>query len=212
MKAIFGSSGFAKEVNFLLTDTYYLDVDCFVSKDHIGSDVQGKGVISEEEFYDRVMAGLAKDVEIYIGIGSPLIRKKIVDKINVFQPNILFPNAIYKDVVFDKNHGRIVFGVGNIICAGVKLTTDITIGDHNHINLNSTIGHDAIIGSYNTFSPGVHISGNVQVGNYNFIGTGATVLEKVKMGDNIIIGAGCVVTKDLIESGTYVGIPAKKIK
>ena len=30
--------------------------------------------------------------------------------------------------------------------------------------------------------------------------------------DNAVIGAGAVVTKDITEPGTYVGIPARKIK
>ena len=36
-------------------------------------------------------------------------------------------------------------GDGAIVAAGARLTTNIVIGRHAHINLNSTIGHDAIV-------------------------------------------------------------------
>ena len=53
---------------------------------------------------------------------------------------------------------------------------------------------------------------NCTIGNNVFIGTNAVIREGVKIVDNCIIGAGAVVLKDIIESGTYVGLPAKKIK
>ena len=38
------------------------------------------------------------------------------------------------------------------------------------------------------------------------------VYKRQEIGTNIIIGAGAVVVKDCIDSGTYVGNPARKIK
>ncbi|DAC50506.1 MAG TPA: N-acetyltransferase [Candidatus Thalassarchaeaceae archaeon] len=49
------------------------------------------------------------------------------------------------------------------------------------------------------------------IGNRVSIGTNATLMP-VTICDDVVIGAGAVVTKDIIESGTYVGNPARKIK
>ncbi|RAJ93627.1 acyltransferase [Aliidiomarina maris] len=49
-----------------------------------------------------------------------------------------------------------------------------------------------------------------QVGDRVSIGSNVTVLP-VKICDDVVIGAGAVVTKDIIESGVYVGNPARKI-
>ena len=49
------------------------------------------------------------------------------------------------------------------------------------------------------------------MGNNVFIGSNTTILSNVKIGNEIFIAAGSVVTKDLIESGVYGGIPAHKI-
>jgi serine acetyltransferase len=44
------------------------------------------------------------------------------------------------------------------------------------------------------------------------IGTNAAVLPGINICDNVIIGAGAVVNKDITDPGTYVGVPARKIK
>lgn len=47
------------------------------------------------------------------------------------------------------------------------------------------------------------------IGNNVYIGTGVTILAPITIGDNVIIGAGAVVTKDIPNNCTVVGIPAK---
>ncbi len=54
-------------------------------------------------------------------------------------------------------------------------------------------------------------SGKVKIGNNVFIGMNAIITAGVTIGDNVVIGTGSIVTKDCIESGVYVGSPAKKI-
>ena len=44
------------------------------------------------------------------------------------------------------------------------------------------------------------------------MGTGAHILQGLTISDDTIVGAGAVVTKDITEPGTYVGVPARKIK
>lgn len=211
MNVIFGASGFAKEVNFLLSDNDpSYSTDFYVGKDESVISLSGVDVISEKTFFDRIYnIPNSKLINIYIGIGSPFIRSRVYNTIGGVSN---FPNAVHKSVIFDKNLGGISIGIGNIICPVVALTTSISIGNHNHINLGCTIGHDTTIGDFNTFSPGVHVSGNVLIGNNVFIGTGAVLLENIQIAENVVIGAGSVVTKDIVESGTYVGIPAKRIK
>ena len=62
-----------------------------------------------------------------------------------------------------------------------------------------------------TVYPSVNVSGNVTIGNCSELGTGTQLIQGKKIADNVIIGAGSVVIKDIMKSGTYVGIPARKI-
>ncbi|HJM66385.1 MAG TPA: acyltransferase, partial [Candidatus Thalassarchaeaceae archaeon] len=84
-----------------------------------------------------------------------------------------------------------------------------------------TIGEDCFISHgamfiNDTFSSGGPAQGDqskwqsTTIGNRVSIGTNATIMP-VNICDNVVIGAGSVVTKDITESGTYAGNPAKKM-
>lgn len=49
-----------------------------------------------------------------------------------------------------------------------------------------------------------------KIGNHVSIGSNATILP-VTICDHVIIGAGAVVTRDILEAGTYAGNPARRI-
>ena len=53
--------------------------------------------------------------------------------------------------------------------------------------------------------------GKAIIGNNCYISTGVTILSPIRIGDNVTIGAGAVVTKDVPDGQTIVGIPAKSI-
>lgn len=114
-------------------------------------------------------------------------------------PSVLYSNSVK-------------IGEGAIVCAGTIITVDVNIGDHVIVNLDCTIGHDAVIDDFVTIYPSVNVSGNVLIGECSELGTGTQIIQGKKVISNTIIGAGAIVVKDCIESGTYVGSPAKKIK
>ena len=92
------------------------------------------------------------------------------------------------------------------------MTVNIKIGNHAIVNLDCTIGHDTEIEDFVTIYPSVNVSGNCRIGQCTELGTGMQIIQGKRIGENCIVGAGSVVIKDLLESGTYVGCPAKKIK
>jgi len=211
---IFGASGFAKEVEWLIFELNKKHDDKITVHNFVVGDneyvenqrVNDIEVISESIYFEKYHTN--ENHNCVIAVGSPAIRKKIYTKIKGEKTE--FPNLIHHSVAFDERFTK--FGQGAIICAGVLMTTNSTIGDFVHINLDATIGHDSSIGSFSTISPGVHVSGNVNIVSDCFIGTGATILENVTIVSDVIIGSGAVINKSLDERGTYVGIPAKKIK
>lgn len=217
---IFGASGFAKEVDWLISELYEKDnsvdyrPDYFVAhKDDskIGKSINKIQVITEEDAISKFANSSEYLVNVFISVGSPALKEKIVNNL-VNIKNFQFPTIIHPNVSYDKREGRLKLGKGVIICSKNVFTTDIEIDSFVHVNLACTIGHDSKIGAFSTISPGVNVSGNVTIKENTFLGTNATILENVTIVSNAIIGAGAVVSKDLNESGTYVGIPAKKIK
>lgn len=54
--------------------------------------------------------------------------------------------------------------------------------------------------------------GCIEVGDNCYFGTGCIILGPVSIGNNVTIGAGAVVTKDIPDGCTVVGVPAKIIE
>jgi len=216
MNFIFGTAGFAKEVDWLICDLLAVQriqyaTDYFVAEDGnklIGNDINFHLVLSEKEYFEKYSS---TENKCFIAVGNPALRERIVQKIRFKSFPYEFPNLIHPSVAFDSRPGKIDIGEGNIICANSVLTTDIRIGDFVQINLDCTIGHDATLGDYATLSPGVHVSGNVHIREKVFVGTGAVLLERVTIGSNVKIGAGATVIGDLDNPGTYVGVLARKV-
>lgn len=154
------------------------------------------------QLFENECEGISKYHSTIIAIGDGAVRAKVFEQ---------FKHLSFTNINFGSMYGDVDMGVGNIICPGTILTTDIKLGHHNIFNLNCTIGHDCIIGDFVTMSPGANISGNVTIGNGCYIGTNAVIREKITICDNVVIGAGGVVVKDITEPGVYVGNPVKKI-
>ena len=110
----------------------------------------------------------------------------------------------------------------------VEIQKNVTIGKNTKIQSHSficelvSIGDECFIGHgvmfiNDLFSEGKPANGNkdfwknTKIGNNVSIGSNATILP-VEICDHVVIGAGAVVTKNITESGVYVGNPAKKMK
>ena len=147
------------------------------------------------------------DVCCVCAIGDPIIKKKVVDKLESHGVN--FCNAIDPSVIMSE---FIELGKDVIICAGCILTVNIKIGNHVIININSTVGHDAVIEDYCSLMPTVKINGNNHLHVGVYVGTGATFIHQVSVGAWSTIGAGSVVIKDIPSDVVALGVPAKVIK
>lgn len=148
-----------------------------------------------------------EDVYAVCAVGSSKVRKKIIEKLK--DTSVKFATLVDPSVLYSNS---VKIGEGAIVCAGTIITVNVNIGDHVIVNLDCTIGHDAVIDDFVTIYPSVNVSGNVLIGECSELGTGTQIIQGKKVISNTIIGAGTIVVKDCIESGTYVGSPAKKIK
>lgn len=215
---IFGSGGFASEVDWLIDEINRgtsgentWDVKGFVVEDGnplAGGEFCGKPVFPESKFNE--FAEGSGSLAVAVGVGNPGVRKKIVQKL-AGRKNIYFPVLIHPSVLYDRRPARISIGEGSILCGGVILTTNIKVGAHVHINLDSTVGHDTVIEDFVTISPGVHISGKVHIEEGAYLGTGCAIIEEKRIGCNSVIGAGAVVVRDIAPGVTAVGVPAKPL-
>jgi sugar O-acyltransferase (sialic acid O-acetyltransferase NeuD family) len=196
-KGIIGAGGFGREVYWSLSLIERNDTVFFV--DDIYWDGKDKKILPLSSFQPD-------KYEVVIAIADSKQRERIV---NELPKKTKFFTHIHPTAQIQGED--VIIGEGSIICAGTILTTNIKIGKHAQLNLITTIGHDCIIGDYFTTAPGVQISGNEIIGDRVYFGTRSCIKQKLKVCDDVTIGMNAGVTKDIIESGTYVGTPAKKI-
>lgn len=100
------------------------------------------------------------------------------------------------------------FADGVVMSAGARVTTNVYLGRHVHLNVNAVVSHDCVVGDYSTLSPGAMLNGSVTLGQGVFLGTGAIVTPGVSIGEWARVGAGAVVLSDVPARSTVVGIPA----
>lgn len=163
-----------------------------------------------KKFGKYTVVGKSIDIDKYNGdvivaIGNAKIRERLLKNFSERNvPVLIHPNATIASTV------RI--GSGTVVMAGAVINSDAFIGKGCIINTCSSVDHDCMIGDYSHISIGSHIAGTVYIGNRTWIGAGATISNNVNICSDCMIGAGAVVIKNIEENGTYVGVPARKIK
>jgi sugar O-acyltransferase (sialic acid O-acetyltransferase NeuD family) len=197
-KSIIGYGGFAKEVYHSIRTSDNTEIEVFFVDDEYYVGLNKTLPLSEfnEEEY-----------EVIVAIGDPIVRSQIVERL---PKNTKYFTHIHKSVIILGNDVKI--GKGSIICAGSIITSNIEIGNHSQLNLQTTIGHDVVLGDFFTSAPGVKISGNCNIGERVYFGTNSCVKQKIKITNDVTIGLNSGVVKNINESGVYVGTPLKKIK
>ena len=206
---IVGAKGFAKEVLEVLHQLN--EIENLVFFDDVNEDAPDllynqfpvlKTIEKVSEYFKTV------DPSFTIGIGNPILRKKLADKFE-------FIGGIFSSTISPlANIGSydIKIGSGTNILSGVIISNSSKIGMGCIVYYNSIITHDSNIGDFVEISPSATLLGRCAIGSYSQIGSNATILPDIVVGKNVIIGAGSVVTKNIPDNCVAFGTPAKIIK
>ena len=142
---------------------------------------------------------------LFVAIGNCEVREKIMNSLK----DAKWYTAIHPSAVISPSA---VIGEGTCVMPNAVVNNSAVVGKGVIINTCASVDHDDIIGDFVHIACGVHIAGTATIGKGTWIGIGATISNNVSVCDNLKIGAGAVVVKDITEKGTYVGVPARKIK
>jgi sugar O-acyltransferase (sialic acid O-acetyltransferase NeuD family) len=148
-----------------------------------------------------------QDADFFVAIGNGVVRRKIqtmLEENGASVATLIHPRAV---VAQDVSVGR-----GTVIMAGAVVNPGAVIGCGNIVNTCASVDHDCCIGDYIHIAVGARICGMVRLEDDSWIGAGAVIIQNLSVCAGCIIGAGAVVVKSITEQGTYVGVPAKKVK
>lgn len=205
MQLVIGTGGLAKQAitDLIIKNKSSLDTLVFFDNTDTAPD---------EFFGSRVIHSLdeiEEGFEFIICIGNPHWREHFFNQLIQLggTPITIISNRadVYEGVKEEMT-------LGNLILAHSLIEPDVAIGAGCLINNFVSIHHDAKIGYFCEIMPGARILGGAEIGGKCRIGTNAVILPNVTICNDVIIGAGAVVTKDITEPGTYVGVPAMKLR
>lgn len=188
--ALFGYGGHAREVACQIDQ----EVTFFVDDEYANDIAKPISEFNPEEYVMMVAVADSHD------------RKAIVDKLPKETKYFTFihPSVYIMDDNIEIKEGSFI-GVGSI------LTTNIKLGKHALLNRGNHIGHDCVIGDYFSAMPNAVVGGNVSIDDKVYIGSCSNIREKIKIVSDVTIGMNAAVVKNITKSGTYVGVPVKKI-
>lgn len=159
---------------------------------------------------DEILAEIVRTpgVAAAVGVGKVKAgrdRGKIFGKLRSLGfalPAILSPRAtVARDAVI---------GEGSVVMDGAVVQPGCVVGAECIVNTGAVLDHDCVLGDDVHVGPRAALSGNVSVGAGSMVGVGASVIQGVRITEDCTIGAGAAVTRDCVEAGTYVGVPARK--
>ena len=189
-KALFGYGGHAREVMSQMGET----LPCFVDDEYVTNNTLPISTFDPEEYCLMIAVANSKD--------RFDITTKLPKETKYF--SWIHPTAIIMN-------DDIEIGEGSFIGAYSILTTNIQVGKHAILNRSNHLGHDCVVGDFFSMMPGSIVSGNVSIGDLVYMGNNSSIREKISITNFVTIGMNGAVVKDITESGTYVGVPVKKI-
>ena len=109
--------------------------------------------------------------------------------------------------------GRVVIGddveIGANTCIDRGALDDTVIEDGVKLDNLIQVGHNVHIGAHTAIAGCTGIAGSTRIGKRCMIGGAASIVGHLDIADGVVILAGAVVTKSIMQAGTYGGHPAQ---
>lgn len=199
---IIGAGGYAKSVLDSI-DYFNYSIAGFIDefankKEHLGYPVLCNKL---EKLYDK------QSYFFFISIGNNKKRKQWYDKLKV--ENLRLINVVDKTAIVS---AHAVIGEGCFIGKLAVINSNAVVGNNCIINSKALVEHGCKVENHVNLSTNSVINGDVCIGEGSFVGSNSVTIGQIEIGKWSTVGAGAVVTKNVGDSVTVAGVPAKIIK
>lgn len=197
---IFGCGGHARSIiNTIVGNGDDMDILLTDNKAKNNERVMGYPVVRNCKLYG--------EWNYIIAIGNNAKRKEMYNNLQYRQRGKCISIISHMSCIGSETE----IGIGTFIAPYAYVGPQAKIGNNVIVNTGSIVEHETIIGNHTHIAPHATLCGRSKIGNNVFCGADSTVIDNINICDDVIIGAGAVVTKDIMESGIYIGIPARKV-
>ena len=198
---IFGIGGQGKVVAETAESLGFGDL-LFFADNSSGLSCLGHSVIgNSEDFFNW------EPSEVFVAFGNQLARKAFIERIKRDARHHLV--TLIHPSAFLSHYSSV--GEGSILSAGSIVMPNTRIGSGCIINTASSVDHDCVVGDFVHVSVGAHVAGCSSIGEGTWLGAGSIVNDHISICSWCMIGSGALVVKNIDETGTYIGVPARKM-
>ncbi|MGY8914760.1 MAG: NeuD/PglB/VioB family sugar acetyltransferase, partial [Flavobacteriales bacterium] len=191
---IFGASGHGGVVlDCLLKEGVFDCIGFLDSYKKSGNFFSGYEILGDENALPAIMCKYEVS-GIVVAIGDNWTRRCVVQKIQKLVPHLEFISTVHPSAAISR---EVILGKGSVVLAGVKISSNASVGNHCILNTNSILEHDSIMHDYSSLAPMVCVGGTFHLGENSAICIGAVCVENITSGKHSVIGAGSLVLADI---------------
>lgn len=199
---IIGAGGYAKSVVDSV-DIYNYVIEGFIDEyssntEHLGYPILAHS-LDELENNEKYV--------YFIAIGNNASRKEWFDRLKT--RNLRIINVVDRSAIVSS---RAILGTGCFVGKFAVVNSKALIEDNCIINTRALVEHGCYVSTHVNLSTNAVINGDVIVGEGSFIGSSSVTIGQLSIGKWSTVGAGAVVTRNVGDNVTVVGVPAKVIK